>query len=69
MMDVPNLRPTDQKKINRQLWNEIEKLKKSSGNTYDDTDIKNRIKAVEDEIGADNKANTIKGRIKTLENG
>lgn len=69
MMNVPNLRPTNQKEINRQLWKEIDDLKKSSGDTYDDTALKNRIKAVEDEIGADDKATTIKGRIKTLENG
>lgn len=36
-------------------------------NGYDDTEVKASIKALEDEIGSDDKATTIKGRIKTLE--
>lgn len=39
----------------------------AEGSGYDDTELKASIKALEDEIGADNKAGTLKGRIKALE--
>lgn len=50
--------------INRRLLRRIEELESSA---YDDTAIKARIKAVEDEIGDETTADTILKRIKDLE--
>ena len=57
-----------QKEINRQLYHMILELQKA--NSGEDTDIsglKSSVSDIEDAIGADNKATTIKGRIYALE--
>ena len=53
-----------QEDINRRLLRKIEELESSA---YDDTALKARIKAVEDEIGDEDTADTILKRIKDLE--
>lgn len=45
----------------------FDKVSELESEVYDDTEIKADIKALEDEIGADDEADTIKGRIKALE--
>lgn len=45
----------------------FDKVSELESEGYDDTEIKADIKALEDEIGADDEADTIKGRIKALE--
>ena len=50
--------------INRRLLRKIEALENGA---YDDTELKARIKAVEDDIGSDTEEGTVKGRIKALE--
>ena len=66
MAEGYNILPGSQTDINRRLLRKIEALENSS-TEYDDTAIKARIKAVEDEIGDEETDNTILKRIKTLE--
>lgn len=56
--------PTD---INRRILRRLDALEAKEDSSYDDTEIKASIKALEDEIGEDTKADTVKGRIKALE--
>ena len=65
MVDGYNFLSGSQTDINRRLLRKIEELESAQG--YDDTEIKARIKSLEDEIGADDEADTVKGRIKALE--
>lgn len=51
--------------INRRILRRLDALEASE--PYDDTAIKARIKEVEDEIGDEDTANTIKGRLYALE--
>lgn len=68
MAEAYNFFSGTQEDINRRLLRKIEALENASpSEPYDDTEIKSRIKAVEDEIGADDEADTVKGRIKALE--
>lgn len=66
MAEGYNILAGSQTDINRRLLRKIEALENSS-TEYDDTAIKARIKAVEDEIGDEETDNTILKRIKTLE--
>lgn len=66
MAEGYNILAGSQTDINRRLLRKIEALENSSEG-YDDTAIKARIKAVEDEIGDEETDNTILKRIKTLE--
>ena len=52
--------------INRRILRRLDALEEAS-EPYDDTAIKARIKEVEDEIGDEDTANTIKGRLYALE--
>lgn len=52
--------------INRRILRRLDALEEAS-EPYDDTAIKARIKAVEDEIGDEDTADTILKRIKDLE--
>lgn len=52
--------------INRRILRRLDALEEAS-EPYDDTAIKARIKAVEDEIGDETTADTILKRIKDLE--
>ena len=65
MAEGYNILAGSQTDINRRLLRKIEALENSEG--YDDTAIKARIKAVEDEIGDEETDNTILKRIKDLE--
>lgn len=65
MVEGYNFLSGSQTDINRRLLRKIEELE--SAQSYDDTEIKASIKALEDEIGADDEADTVKGRIKALE--
>ena len=57
-----------QKEINRQLYHMILELQKeNSGDASDITGLKSDVSDIQDAIGADNKAATIKGRIYALE--
>jgi hypothetical protein len=57
-----------QKEINRQLYHMILELQKeNSGDASDITGLKGDIKDINDAIGKDNEATTIKGRIYALE--
>lgn len=53
--------------INRRILRRLDALEAKEDSSYDDTEIKASIKALEDEIGEDTKADTVKGRIKALE--
>lgn len=66
MAEGYNILAGSQTDINRRLLRKIEALENSS-TEYDDTAIKARIKAVEDEIGDEETDNTILKRIKDLE--
>ena len=66
MAEGYNILAGSQTDINRRLLRKIEALE-NSNTEYDDTAIKARIKAVEDEIGDEETDNTILKRIKDLE--
>ena len=53
--------------INRRILRRLDALEEAASEPYDDTAIKERIKAVEDEIGDETTADTILKRIKDLE--
>lgn len=53
--------------INRRILRRLDALEVKEDSSYDDTEIKASIKALEDEIGENTKADTVKGRIKALE--
>ena len=68
MVKYPTILDLPQADINRQLYEMIVKLQKSQGaDATAAATLKDRVDDIEDEIGADDKATTIKGRIKALE--
>lgn len=68
MVKYPTILDLPQADINRQLYEMIVKLQKSqSADATAAATLKDRVDDIEDEIGADDKATTIKGRIKALE--
>ena len=68
MVKYPTILDLPQADINRQLYEMIVKLQKTQGaDATAAATLKDRVDDIEDEIGADDKATTIKGRIKALE--
>ena len=67
MVKSYNIFEGSQMDINRRLLRKIEALENTSSTAYDDSEIKADIASIKEDIGADNKANTVKGRIKALE--
>lgn len=68
MVKYPTILDLPQADINRQLYEMIVKLQKSQGaDATAAATLKDRVDDIEDEIGADDKATSIKGRIKALE--
>ena len=68
MVKYPTILDLPQADINRQLYEMIVKLQKSQGaDATAAATLKDRVDDIEEEIGADDKATTIKGRIKALE--
>lgn len=68
MVKYPAILDLPQADINRQLYEMIVKLQKTQGaDATAAATLKDRVDDIEDEIGADDKATTIKGRIKALE--
>ena len=65
MVEGYNALEGSQTDINRRILRRLDALEASE--PYDDTAIKARIKAVEDEIGDEDTADTILKRIKDLE--
>lgn len=65
MVEGYNALEGSQTDINRRILRRLDALEAIE--SYDDTAIKARIKAVEDEIGDEDTANTILKRIKDLE--
>lgn len=68
MVNYPNYLSGSQDDINKRLLNMILELQKANGG--EDTkiaSIESDISDIQDAIGADNKATTIKGRIYALE--
>lgn len=71
MVEGYNFFEGSQTDINRRLLRKIDVLEKAlenfSGAEYDDTEIRAEIDAIKDDIGKDSESNSIKGRIKALE--
>ena len=68
MVKYPTILDLPQADINRQLYEMIVKLQKSQGaDATAAATLKDRVDDIEDEIGTDTTANSIKGRIKALE--
>lgn len=66
MVEGYNALAGSQTDINRRILRRLDALEEAS-EPYDDTALKARIKAVEDEIGDEETADTILKRIKDLE--
>ena len=68
MVNYPNYLAGSQDDINKRLLHMILELQKGdAGENTKIAALEDAIEDINDEIGADNKANTIKGRIKALE--
>lgn len=68
MVNYPSILKLPQEDINRQLYEMIIKLQKeNAGDSSEITSIKSDIKDINDAIGKDDEATTIKGRLYALE--
>lgn len=68
MVNYPNYLAGSQDDINKRLLHMILELQKGdAGENTKIAALEDAIEDINDEIGADDKANTIKGRIKALE--
>ena len=68
MVNYPNYLAGSQDDINKRLLHMILELQKGdAGENTKIAALEDAIEDINDEIGADNKTNTIKGRIKALE--
>lgn len=68
MVNYPNYLSGSQDDINKRLLHMILELQKeNSGEGTDISGLKSDVKDIEDAIGADDKATTIKGRLYALE--